>query len=218
MLRHRPSHTDHDLPDDVVEEERIRADERAHVEDELRAWEADRHVDERDAAVGEGRHILDERSDRDDHVVIAKDDPIEVVRRRSFSFGQLLTMLTGAALIALGIAALVETGVETPLNQPVESVLGWDHTPLLGIVEIAAGAALLLLSLRPGGRWLAAIVGVALILAGLAIVGELQWTTDELGAEQEFAWVPLVAGLLAVLAALLTPRRHQRMTGLPNIR
>ena len=218
MLRHRPSHTDHDLPDDVVEEERIRADERAHVEDKLRAWEADRHVDEHDAAVGEGRHILDERSDRDDHVVIAKDDPIEVVRRRSFSFGQLLTMLTGAALIALGIAALVETGVETPLNQPVESVLGWDHTPLLGIVEIAAGAALLLLSLRPGGRWLAAIVGVALILAGLAIVGELQWTTDELGAEQEFAWVPLVAGLLAVLAALLTPRRHQRMTGLPNIR
>ena len=68
------------------------------------------------------------------------DEPVEVVRKRSFSIGQLLAIIAGAALVALGIAALVQTGVDTPLSEPVEPVLGWDHTPMLGIIEIAAGA------------------------------------------------------------------------------
>ena len=86
------------------------------------------------------------------------------MRTRSFSFGQLLTMLVGGALVVLGVFALIETGVDTPLDQPVEDVLGYAHTPLLGIIEIGVGALLVLLSLRPGGRWFAAVLGLGLVL------------------------------------------------------
>jgi hypothetical protein len=159
--------------------------------------------------------VEDRFDDDDDRIVVPQDEPIEVVRTRSFSVGQLLSLLTGGALIALGVVALVKTGVDTPLSEPVEPVLGWDHTPLLGIVEVAAGALLVLFSLRPGGRWIVALVGIALVAGGVLILGELDWTVDEFGAEQEFAWVPIVAGLVAIVAAVLTPRRHQTVTGVP---
>lgn len=205
-------------------EEQIRADERARVERELRDLDDDQRHSGRPVAVGPtgDGHERDERAAtvHDDRVVVAEerpdlDEPLEVVRKRSFSIGQLLAMIVGAALIALGIAALTQTGVETPLSEPVEPVLGWDHTPMLGIIEIAAGALLIVFALRPGGRWLVAMVGAALIVGGGLILAEIDWTVDELGAEQGFGWVPIVAGAAAVLAAILTPRRYQRMTGTP---
>ena len=92
-------------------------------------------------------------------------------------------MLVGGALVVLGVFALIETGVDTPLDQPVEDVLGYAHTPLLGIIEIGVGALLVLLSLRPGGRWFAAVIGLGLVLAGLLVLAELDWAVEELGAE-----------------------------------
>ena len=188
--------TDRRHDDDVLDERAIREDERARMEHDLRT--------------------LDD--DRDDRDVVQRDDRIEeveVVRMRSFSFGQLLTILVGAALVAYGVVALITTGLDTPLNQPVEEVMGYAHTPWLGILEVASGALLILFSLRPGGRWLVALVGLALIVGGIMIAAELDWTVDELGAESGYAWIPIVAGGVAVLAALLTPRRYQRMTGIP---
>jgi hypothetical protein len=183
-----------------TDEERIRADERARMEHELRAFDDDRDRVDRD------RVVVEERPPAE----------IEVVRTRAFSAGQLLSMLVGAALIVLGVFALIATGLDTPLDQPVESVMGYDHTPMLGILEVAAGALLVVFSLRPGGRWLVAIVGLALVVGGLLILGELDWTVENLAAEQGYAWIPIGAGLIALLAAMLTPRRHQRMTGVPT--
>ncbi len=188
--------TDRRRDDDVLDERAIREDERARMEHDLRTLDDDR--DDRDVV------------QRDDRV-----EEVEVVRMRSFSFGQLLTILVGAALVAYGVVALITTGLDTPLNQPVEDVMGYAHTPWLGILEVASGALLILFSLRPGGRWLVALVGLALIVGGIMIAAELDWTVEELGAESGYAWIPIVAGGVAVLAALLTPRRYQRMTGIP---
>ena len=146
------------------------------------------------------------------------DEEIEVVRTRSFSVGQLLTMLIGAALVVLGVFALIETGIDTPLDEPIEQVMGYDHTPLLGIIEVGAGALLILFALRPGGRWFVAVLGLALVLGGLLVLAEIDWTVDKLGAESSYAWIPIVAGLAVLLSSLLTPRRHQRMTGVPTQR
>lgn len=237
MLKHRQPHTD-SAPSEARSEEQIRADERARVEEELQELEVERRrhadpaagptADDRvEQRVGDDDRLADDERPiapvvADDRVVVDddrdrldRDEPVEVVRTRSFSVGQLLATLVGAALIALGVVALVRTGVDTPLSEPVEPVFGWDHTPLLGIVEIAAGALLVVFALRPGGRWLVAVVGIALIVGGGLILAEADVTVDELGAERDFGWVPIVAGALAVLAALLTPRRYQRVTGTP---
>lgn len=186
-------------------------------------------VDDRGEVVD--RTDLDRRDDRDgirdrdedrDHAMVAgrgdrdvvdDDREVAVVRTRAFSVGQLISLVLGGLLAALGVVALVRTGIDTPLNQPVEDVLGWDHTPLLGILEIAAGALLVLFSLRPGGRWLVALVGLALIAGGVIMASEMDWSVDELAAEQGFGWLIAAAGALAVIAALLTPRRRQVVRG-----
>ena len=231
-----------EVPITSVDESAIRADERARVERDLQSMpvvDPDDRADRNraDNAIGtearadterapvatedsadqrpsrdEGAWPNERERDRDDGPL----EPIEVVRTRSFSFGQLLTMLVGGALVVLGVFALIETGVDTPLDQPVEDVLGYAHTPLLGIIEIGVGALLVLLSLRPGGRWFAAVVGLGLVLGGLLVLAEFDWAVDELGAESAFAWIPIVAGLVVIVAALLTPRRHQRLTGIPT--
>jgi hypothetical protein len=235
MLRHRYRHDDDALVDST-EEERIRSDERSRVEEELRTLGGEQHVSrtrtvsrpygsDRIADVprdtgrvhGDGTMVTEDVRDRDDRVVVQRDEPVEVVRTRTFSIGQLLAVLVGAALVALGVVALVQTGVDTPLSEPVEPVLGWDHTPWLGILEVAAGALLMLFALRPGGRWLVAFVGAALVAGGVLIVSELDWTVEELGAEEGFGWVAIIAGALAILASLLTPRRYERVAGTPVI-
>ena len=126
----------------------------------------------------------------DQIIVVDRDDrdpgeEIEVVRTRSFSVGQLLTLLIGAALVVLGVFALIETGIDTPLDEPIEQVMGYDHTPLLGIIEVGAGALLILFALRPGGRWFVAVLGLALVLGGLLVLAEIDWTVEQAGRREQ---------------------------------
>jgi len=139
----------------------------------------------------------------------------EEVTERGYSPGQILVALAGAAALALGIAALVATGVETPLDDPVEPVLGWDHTALLGLLEIGAGALMLLSSLRAGARWFGGLVGLAVIAGGVLVVGQFdddidRWIVDELGAERTFGWVAIGIGAAAVIGALIPRVRRTR--------
>ena len=101
-----------------VNEEASRAEARADAEREFarrQDWAANQRSRPDEAA-------WPSASKRDDRV-----QPIEVIRTRSFSFGQLLTMVVGAAFIALGVSAVIETGVDTPLDQPVQDVLGYAY-------------------------------------------------------------------------------------------
>lgn len=200
---------DHRRDDRIVERDRTDEDLARHDDERIVDRDRDRDID----VDGADRQIVTE-----DRLILDPDEEIEVVRTRAFSFGQLVTFVVGGLLVALGVVALITTGVDTPLNQPVEDVLGWSHTPLLGIIEVATGALLVLLSLRPGGRWFVALIGLALVLAGILVFAELDWTVEELGAEQSFAWIVALAGVAAVVAALLTPRRHQTVRGVPVVR
>ena len=78
---------------------------------------------------------------------------------RGFSPGQILLVLAGAASLALGIAAVIATGLDGPLSEPVDEVLGWNHTALLGIIEMAAGVVMILSGLRAGAAGSAASSG-----------------------------------------------------------
>ena len=138
-------------------------------------------------------------------------DEEHTVTERGFSAGQILILLAGAASLALGIVAVARTGLDGSLSQPVDTVLGWNHTALLGLFEIGAGALMILGGLRAGGRWLGGLAGLAAIAGGILILGRLEWTVDRLGAERDFGWVAIVIGAVAVVGAAI-PRVRRRTT------
>ena len=175
----------------------------------------------------DGRVIVDDpRQVRDDGTVASDDDLIwghqssalspvyepdaaEVVHtRRRFTWGQVLILFAGAASLVFGIGAVMLAGLAGSVTEPVVEVFTFDHTPLLGIIEIAAGVVLVVAALVPGGRWLAGPVGVAAIVGGALILAELDWTQTELAAERRFGWVPIAIGATAYLGAMAAPKKH----------
>ncbi len=188
----------------------VRADRRGRVAEDPRTWDL---PDDRDAHAA--RPVV-EPTDRHDAILDQRPWVVEeeTVVERGFSPGQILIVLAGAASLALGIAAVATTGLDGPLSQPVDEVLGWNHTALLGIIEIAAGAVLILSGLRAGARWIGGLVGLAAIVGGGLILGRLDWAMNELGAERDFGWVAIGIGAVAVIGAAIprVRRRSRRMT------
>jgi hypothetical protein len=208
--------------EEPTDEARIRDDERRRVMAELRDGGRDSDwrttpppVDDR---VDDPRQweVPDDRATSARHDVILEQRPWvaeeHAVSERGQSPGQLLILLAGAAALALGIVAVVRTGLDGSLSQPVDSVLGWNHTALLGLFEIGAGVLLILGGLRAGFRWFGGLVGLATIVGGILILGRMQWTIDRLGAERDFGWVAIVIGAVAVVGAAIPRMRHRRAT------
>ena len=143
----------------------------------------------------------------------AEPDAAQVVStRRRFTWGQVLILLAGAASLVFGIGAVMLAGLAGSVTEPVVEVFTFDHTPLLGLMEIAAGVVLVLAALVPGGRWLAGPIGVAAIVGGALIIVELDWTQTELAAESRFGWVSIAIGATAYLGAMAPPKRRTTPT------
>jgi hypothetical protein len=210
-------------PDEMTDEAQIREDERRRVMAEMRHdgpdddWRTtppsseDRVDDPRTWDVADDRRS--ESVTRHDVILEQRPWAMEehTTTERGQSPGQILILLAGAASLALGIVAVARTGLDGSLSQPVDTVLGWNHTALLGLFEIGAGVLMILGGLRAGFRWFAGLVGLAAIAGGILILGQLQWTVDRLGAERNFGWVAIAIGAAAVVGAAI-PRMRRRST------
>lgn len=221
MLRMR-----HHQEETALDEAEIREDERRRVMAELRhddrttadplttppAPDEPRLDDPRDADPRTW-DVPAERSGRADTIIERRPWAVEeTVTERGFSPGQILIVLAGAASLALGIVAVARTGLDGPLSQPVEPVLGWNHTALLGLIEIGAGVVMILTGLRAGTRWIGGLMGAAAIVGGALVLGRLDWTMNELGAERDFGWVAIVIGSVAVIGAFVPRVGRTRRT------
>ena len=131
------------------------------------------------------------------------EERIDLVKQR-WSLGTALTTLAGAALIALGIVALLRTEVDDTWYRPVEQVLNIDHTPLLAAIEIGVGVVLVLLGLS-GARVLSALVCLAVAVGATVVAVDPSEFREELAMERWWAITLAVAG--AVLALLLMASR-----------
>jgi hypothetical protein len=134
--------------------------------------------------------------------------PAEKARRRwPASWGQVLILLAGVASLVFGVGAVMLGGLAGSVTEPVVQVLSYDHTPLLGLIEVGAGVVLVICAFVPGGRWIAGPVGVAAIVGGALIVAELDWIQRNLAAEKRFGWVAVAIGAVAYLGAMVPTRR-----------
>ena len=138
------------------------------------------------------------------------DEPVETTGRpRIFSTAQLVALLIGAGFIVLGAVALNRTGFSTShLYEPVESVWTLGHTPLLAIVELGFGIAMVVAALRPlAGRALMMLLSIGAIAAGVVILIDV-WpgrVHHWFGVSHRNGWLYVIAGGIGVLAALFAP-------------
>jgi hypothetical protein len=156
-----------------------------------------------------------DRSDTDTVVVprdrdpeIVRDDRGDVVvRERTWTFapGQIVSLVVGIGLVALGVVAMVRAGIDGSFATPVVDVLGFTHTAWLGLAEVGAGLLLILAGTGAWGRALSVLVGAAMVIAGVLVVAETSAMPEELGIEKDYGWMLVLLGALVSLAALALP-------------
>jgi hypothetical protein len=176
-----------------------RTHDRDRVDDEHVADRSD--LDRDDDTVVVPRHrdpeIVTDRDDRDD----------VVVRERTWTFapGQLISLVVGIGLVALGVVAMTRAGIDGSFKTPVVEVLGFTHTAWLGLAEVGAGLLLILAGTGAWGRAVSVVVGSAMMIAGVLIGAETSAMPDELAVEEDFGWMLVLLGALVALAAMVLP-------------
>lgn len=167
---------------------------------------------ERDVVAPASDRIADERvDDRYDErpAGFDREDTVDT-RSTRWDLGSVLAVAAGAVLAVIGAVALARTGVNDTWYQPVEQVLGMDHTPLLGAIEVGVGVLLVLAGLA-GARMLAALIAVVAAAAATVVAIEPEIADSELAIEQEWAVALAVVGfVLAAVLVVSRERRHDR--------
>jgi hypothetical protein len=167
-----------DVRDDDVRHDDDRDDDVRH--DDVRDDDV-RHDDVRDDDVRDddvrGNHIRDDDV-RDDAVDERHEYAHREVVQYNWSPANVLVVLAGAALAALGIVALIRTQINDTWYTPVETVARINHTPLLGALEVGVGALLVILGLL-GIRTLTAFMCVAgAVAAAVAAIDPSRFETE----------------------------------------
>jgi len=126
-----------------------------------------------------------------------------------WSPAQIVAVLVGVGFVILGIAALARTGLQVDdIMSPQREVLSLNHTPLLGVIEIAFGALLILSGVVPGAaRSMMAFLGVISAIFGLLLLVNVapnrfhHW----LGVGDPYGWMALIVGIVLLVAAFASP-------------
>jgi hypothetical protein len=192
-----------DERDDVVRDDDIRDDDlrgnRAR-DDDVRDDEV-RDDDVRDDDVRRNRVHDDDV--HDGAVDEPEAHPREQVVQYKWSPAIALAVLAGAALAALGIVVLIRTQINDTWYTPVETVARIDHTPLLGAIEVAVGALLVILGLLGLRRLMAFVCIAGAVAAAVAAIDPGRFAT-ELAIERWWA-IALAAGGATLAVLLMVP-------------
>jgi hypothetical protein len=134
----------------------------------------------------------------------------ESVRRTvRWSPAQLFAALIGAGYIVLATFALSRTGFDVNhLTTPTAHVWRWNHTPMLGMIELGFGIVMLAAALRPGtAKAFMALLSIAALGFGIvALVNAFPHQIhDWLGVRRNNAWLYVATGIVGLLASGVSP-------------
>jgi hypothetical protein len=113
-------------------------------------------------------------------------------------------------LIVLGLIAVARGGLSGPLTEPVVDVVGFSHTPLLGLIEAGTGLILFLCALW-GTRASTLFVGVLVAIAGIVVAAAPDAFASSLATESSYGVFLIVLGGIVALTSLLIPDRSSRV-------
>jgi len=128
-------------------------------------------------------------------------DVVSVDRRWRLSAATCLGLVAGAVLIILGVVAIARGDLKGSVNDPVIGVAGWDHTPLLGLIEIGAGILMLLSAFAAGAEM---FFGAAIAIFGIITLVEPKVLSDNLSIASSLGWVFILLGAIPAIAAAIS--------------
>jgi hypothetical protein len=144
---------------------------------------------------------------------VADQRGISVVRTETlWNPGQIVLVAAGVLFLVYGIVALVRGGLSGAISEPSVDVFGFAHTPLLGLIEVGAGAVLLLAGLGRGMRTPGMLLGALVAVAGGLLLADFAWSREYLTTDPSFGWVPLAAGAAIVVVLGLVPSTRSHTT------
>jgi hypothetical protein len=153
--------------------------------------------------------------DRDGHPARESETVLtEDVVVSPWTWADVAVAVIGAALALVGIVAAARTGVDSTWFRPVTDVLDARHTALLGAIEAGTGGVLVIAGLS---RWRggAALVGMAMAVAGAFAGIETGEVARELAIEEWWAWTLTGLGVLVTILALIPRRRRVERVATP---
>jgi hypothetical protein len=127
-----------------------------------------------------------------------------VVSDRTWSPAAIAAVIVGALLLVIGIVAMIRADVGSSFTAQHVDVAGLEHTALLGVIEAAAGA-LLLIAGASRSRGTVIFVSAAMVIFGVVILMEHESLTDDLGVDSTHGWWAIGLGGGLLLIAALTP-------------
>lgn len=133
-----------------------------------------------------------------------------------FAPDAVIAALVGLVIMVVGLIAVVRGGFDGPMSDPVVQVVGFTHTTVLGLIEIAIGLALLLSGAtqsRSGAVFFGSVLGIG------GFVGAVQAKSfdESLALESSMAWLAVLAAVVVVLTALMLPRFARNSTTIERI-
>lgn len=133
---------------------------------------------------------------------VAEVGDTQTVSRR-FPASSLVGAIIGAALLVIGIVVLLRGDVTGSWTDPLVSILGLDHTPLLGLAEVATGALLLIAALT-GSRPLLVFFSAAMMIFGVVVLVQHESLVDDLGVQSAHGYWALGLGALLLVVTLMS--------------
>lgn len=126
------------------------------------------------------------------------------VDRRVVSPGQIIAGAIGLFLIVLGGVALARVGLSS-LTGETTTVLGFGHTALMGMIDIAAGLLFLGAASSPTMKGSMVGLGVVTIAFGAIVAIEPAAFDTAFGGGRELGVLYVIIGVVGLLAALGFP-------------
>jgi len=126
------------------------------------------------------------------------------VDRRVISPAQVVAGIIGLVLVVIGGVALARVGLSSWTDETT-TVLAFDHTALMGLIDIVAGLLFLAAAASSGVR--GALIGLSLIAVafGAIVAIEPDAFDSALGGGRELGVLYIVIGVVGMLAALAFP-------------
>jgi hypothetical protein len=122
---------------------------------------------------------------------------------------QVIALGIGVGYLLLGLAGVARTGVPLAhLDRPYADVVGFRHSPLLGLAELGVGALLVVAGLVAGGaRSLMMLLGTLITSFGVMLLVDIapgplhHWS----GVAGPYGWLSVIVGVFLMLTARFLP-------------